>query len=213
MHEFFMVSTTWIYRERLKWLERNYGLAAIGFYWKAVAQIGLSGGSTSMSSLMALRGRGMRMVHIQEIVEKSGLFTFGKDSLVELIESDENGLHKQIKKDASRTSAPTGAPASAPASAQTGAQARTSVKREDIDKEQSRECAREEIFYRFMQTRCPNLLLMPEPLTLDQFLALRQDYSTEAIQDVLLDMENHTALHARNCYYTARRWLEHRQKN
>lgn len=205
MHEFFMVSTTWIYRERLKWLERNYGLAGVGFYWKAVAQIGLSGGSTPMAYLMALRGRGIRYHDIELIIQKSGLFV-NNDNCISLVDTEENGLHR---KDAHKATGARTTGAGATGTSATGAGARPGPCSQ-LEEKNRTECAREEKFYRFMQTRCPNLLLMEQPLTLDEFLTLRQDFGTKAVQEVLLDMENRTDLHARNCFHTAHRWLERR---
>ena len=206
MQEFIMMSSTWIYRPRLKRLEAQYGLAGIGFYWKAVAQIALSGGSVHEAQLLALRGRGIKIVDIVEIIATSGLFIHDDNNDVTITPELENGLREPPP---SRPRARASAPTSTPTPTRPG------VRPGPIDQliEKNRiDRAREESFDRFMQCRCPHLLEMEQPLTLDEFESLRQEFDVAAIQEVLLDMENRTDLNTRSCLATARSWLKRRQR-
>lgn len=65
-----------------------------------------------------------------------------------------------------------------------------------------------------MEARCPHLLLMEEPLALEDFRKLKKSYTWGQIQEVLLDMENDKNLYQnkRNCYQTALSWLNRRYK-
>lgn len=65
-----------------------------------------------------------------------------------------------------------------------------------------------------MEERCPHLLLMEEPLTLEDFRKLKKYFTWGQIQEVLLDMENDNNLYQnkRNGYRTALSWLKRRYK-
>lgn len=69
---------------------------------------------------------------------------------------------------------------------------------------------RELRYYDFMQRQCPHLVEMEHTLSYAQFDELRLQYGKDQVLDVLRDMENEGSLNKRNCYETARCWLEAR---
>lgn len=82
-----------------------------------------------------------------------------------------------------------------------------------LNKEKKREenIARETLLI-FLEERCPHLLEMAEPLTLEQYRELKKSYSEEQIKEVLLDMENDVGLsnRRRSCFQTTSSWLKKR---
>lgn len=65
----------------------------------------------------------------------------------------------------------------------------------------------QEQFAQYMRLRCPHLVEMEDPLTLQEFRQLRQQFGKERVRQVLLDMENRPSLDCRSVYVTASKWL------
>lgn len=231
--QFFLVSSDFIYSPLLMRVENKFGLAGIGFYWKAVAMIKLMDGSAPKINLLSLRNTGLRWAEAEDILDNYKLFS--KDERGNYIigaKSPDNGLAEARKRAASRTHASgagaeagastrteagteAGTPADAEASAEAGS---APVILKDLDNNtldyMQRERVAEDAFYKFMYNCCPHLLNFEEPLTFDQLKDLRQDYSESEIKSVLKDMNNKVGLEytLRSCADTARNWLEARAR-
>lgn len=236
--QFFQVSSDFIYSPLLNRVENKFGLAGIGFYFKAVAMIKLMDGSAPKINLLSLRNTGLRWVEAEDILDNYDLFE--KDHRGNYIlrgNSPENGLvearsHKSSRTGATGAGTPAGAEApgsagteagtAAGAEASAGASAEAGSAQVLVDplktiKEETikREINAEEAFLRFMNNQCPHLLNFEEPLTFDQLKTLRQAFSEAEIKSVLKDMNNKVGLEYkfRSCYDTARNWLEARARN
>lgn len=236
--QFFQVSSDFIYSPLLNRVENKFGLAGIGFYFKAVAMIKLMNDSAPKINLLSLRNTGLRWVEAEDILDNYDLFE--KDHRGNYIlrdNSPENGLvgarsHKSSRTGATGAGAPAGAEApgsagteagtAAGAEASAGASAEAGSAQVLVDplktiKEETikREINAEEAFLRFMNNQCPHLLKFEEPLTFDQLKTLRQAFSEAEIKSVLKDMNNKVSLEYkfRSCYDTARNWLEARARN
>lgn len=228
--QFFQVSSDFIYSPLLNRVENKFGLAGIGFYFKAVAMIKLMDGSAPKINLLSLRNTGLRWVEAEDILDNYDLFE--KDHRGNYIlrgNSPENGLvearsHKSSRTGATGAGTPAGAEAPGSAGAEAGAEASAeagsaqvlvdplkTIKEETI----KREINAEEAFLRFMNNQCQHLLNFEEPLTFDQLKTLRQAFSEAEIKSVLKDMNNKVGLEYkfRSCYDTARNWLEARARN
>lgn len=211
-------------------VENKFGLAGIGFYFKAVAMIKLMNDSAPKINLLSLRNTGLRWVEAEDILDNYDLFE--KDHRGNYIlrgNSPENGLVEARSHKSSRTGATgAGTPAGAEAPGGAGTEAGTAAGAEAgsaqvlvdplktiIEETIKREINAEEAFLRFMNNQCPHLLNFEEPLTFDQLKTLRQAFSEAEIKSVLKDMNNKVGLEYkfRNCYDTARNWLEARARN
>ena len=64
----------------------------------------------------------------------------------------------------------------------------------------------------YMQAFCPHLCEMEDPLTLDEFRRLRDEFGKERVRQVLTAMENRPGLERRSVYVTARDWLGRERK-
>jgi len=235
--EWFKHPTTARYNEVLKKLEKLYGLAAVGFFWKAVELIKFCEGEVPYGLLLALRSRPLRYVQVIAIIDNPEFFDFDRqESVVRLNKTVEEQLFGKPPKKLSsgaRTDTPTEAPTDAPTDAPTEARREAPVpagpieveKEENKNKSESekKESAthtlipgieEERLLNEFLSSKCPVLLEMEEPLTLDQYHNLKRNYQTSDIERVLLDMQNDVNISSnRSCYLTADKWLRYRVEN
>lgn len=246
--EYFLHSTMARYADALKQLEHDYGLAAVGFFWKAVELIFVNNGVASYAAVLALRARPLRFNQAVAIVKYNQLFVFNKhEATVRLNPDVQNGLYRMPRRLSSsrrRTDAGTGASTGvgeasvqAEAGASVGTEACTDVgadasphasvpavpseierrEKEEVcennlrathTREVPKELQTEQMLQTFLASRCPSLLEMEEPLTVDEYLELRRRYDRHDIEQVLLDMHNDfRTANARSCYALADKWL------
>lgn len=205
------------------------------FYWECVELMASNGGWQLRTNVLGmLHSAKMPMSTIDAILEDSGLFEVVDNRVVLMKEDVMNGIvdfdeslfvkcreTQPWTHECSR--APTGASTEAavcsPARASTGASTRPSTEAAacsgpciveiDIDKEREREERRLRLSS-LLNRECPHLQLMEEPLTLEEFDDLVMQFGRQAVQDVLLSMENETTLNKRSCFKTALSWLRAR---
>lgn len=225
--EFFIHSTTAHYSKYLLKLQETYGLAGLGFYWKAVELILLGCRKVPIDHFMILRYKPLRFFDIYDILYDSGLFEIDENFRVSLSKDADLGIDKKTVKqyfelldsgasDNARASARDNAIADVRDSAIADARDSECVHPGpfEIDKEKTRlEKEAQAQFDRFMRRRCPHLLEMDEPFTLEQFRELKKTFTWKEIQDVLIEMENDkdVSVKKRSCYQTALSWLKHRK--
>ena len=216
--------TTAQYSKDLKKIEQAYGVAGIGFYWKAIEILFLSQMPTPMVNILKNGYKRLSRTEAERIILESGLFdvdelnrvTLKKDNKIEYgigKKSLNNYFSKLTLLSDNASCTGTGAEACTEACAETCAEACTGTGHCKLNKEKKREenIARETLLI-FMEERCPHLLEMAEPLTLAQFRDLKKSYSEEQVKEVLLDMENDVGLsnRRRSCYQTTLSWLNKR---
>lgn len=223
-----------IYSPALCRVENKYGLAGLGFYLKVIASIHLAGKALPEIYLLRQKGRGLKWAEAIDILHSE---LFGRDEYGNVMISGNvktTGIvlpktktpeHERIYFEAtyarmsSLACTLTGTPACPPECPLTGTQAGTPasdapVLVDPLDKKIVEEISAEKSFFRFLQNECPHLLEMSEPITFDELKSLRSEYSKEEITSVLLDMNNKVdIISARNCFYTAQKWLRKRAKH
>jgi hypothetical protein len=223
--------TTAQYSKDLKRIENAYGVAGIGFYWKAIEILFLNQTPTPMVNLLKNGYKRLSRTEAERIILESGLFDVDELNRVSLKKDKdiEYGIGKKslnayfsklalFKDDASCAEAGTGtcAEACAEACTETCAEACTGTGHCKLNKEKKREenIARE-TFFIFMEENCRHLLEMAEPLTLAEYRELKKWYTPEQIREVFIDMENDIGLskRRRNCFQTAFSWLKKRFGN
>ena len=226
--QFFLHSTTARRRPKLEQLKAKYGLAGIGFYWQAVELIMVCNEKVPIDNFLAIRYKPIRFWDVYDIIENYDLFDVDEQHMVSLRNDPENGIGEPSIKNllqfttesdplraSSRVSS--GASSGVSSGASSGVSSGASLRpgHSDIDKEKIRvEIEAQKLFDSFMEARCPHLLLMEEPLALEDFRKLKKSYTWGQIQEVLLDMENDNNLYQnkRNGYRTALSWLKRRYK-
>ncbi len=220
--------TTAQYSKDLKRIENAYGVAGIGFYWKAIEILFLNQMPTPMVNLLKNGYKRLSRTEAERIILESGLFDVDELNRVTLKKDNdiEYGIGKKslnayfsklalFTDNASCAEAGTGTCAEACAEACTEActETGTGAGHCKLNKEKKREenIARETLFI-FMEEHCPHLLEMAEPLTLQQFRELKKSYSEDQVKEVLRDMENDVGLsnRRRSCFQTASSWLTKR---
>ena len=223
--EFFKHSSTAQYSKDLKRIEQAYGVAGIGFYWKAVEILFLSQMPTPIINILKDGYKRLSRTEAERIILESGIFDVDELNRVTLkkeIKDVDYGIDKKSLETyfskltlcsggISRTGSRVEACAEACTEACTETGTGTVPLKTDKDKSREDNIAREALLI-FMEERCPHLLEMAEPLTLKQFRELKKSYSWEQIKEVLLDMENDVGLNKRkrNCYQTTLSWLKKR---
>lgn len=221
---FFLHSISAKYSEGLKWIEANYGLAGLGFYWKAVEALIECNRGVYIHFFERFNKPQLHFKDGYNIIYASGLFEIDKDFNVTLAPVSYNELgigkssYKVYFKQLNSYADPQAQAQTGPqVQAQGGPQAHTPavpLNREEIDKEMERQKEREirTQFNRFMRFSCPHLLDMQEPLSLEEYRELKKNYTWNQIQDVLVSMENELGLdqRKRSCYQTALAWLKKR---
>ena len=205
--DFFLHSSKAFHSKKLLKLQQDYGLGGIGFYWQAVELIISHNYRVPISFFMVIRYRPIREDDVEPIIRNYGLFDVDEDNMVTLYSDKENGIGEETINLLKKLTLACGC-------AEAGAEARTHPGPCEIDINKitlKKTCARDK-FDRFMQFRCPHLLEMEEPLTLEDFYELKLDYTWIQIQEVLLAMENEIGLSSkrRSCYLTALSWLKQR---
>lgn len=222
--QFFLHSTTARRRPKLEQLKAKYGLAGIGFYWQAVELIMVCNEKVPIDNFLAIRYKPIRFWDVYDIIENYDLFDVDEQHMVSLRNDPENGIGEPSIKnllqfttesDPLRASSRVSSGASSSASSDVSSGASLHPGHSEIDKEKIRvEIEAQKLFDSFMEARCPHLLLMEEPLALEDFRKLKKSYTWGQIQEVLLDMENDRNLYQnkRNCYQTALSWLNRRYK-
>lgn len=244
--DYFLHSTMARHAGALKQQERDYGLAAVGFFWKAVELIFACNGEANYASVLALRARPLRYVQVIEIVKNCQLFIFDeREAVVRINPEIRNGLYRMPSKSSQRTdSSPVRTEACTDTDTGAGSEARTDagtdartdagtgapryasvpavpseIERKEKEvcennlrathtREEPKELQTEQMLQTFLASRCPSLLEMEEPLTVDEYLELRRHYDRHDIEQVLLDMHNDVrTVNARSCFAMADKWL------
>lgn len=214
--QFFLHSSTANRSMKLEQLKAKHGLAGIGFYWQAVELIMAFNEKVPIDFFLAFRYKPIRFRDVYDIIENYGLFDVDAQHMVSLRIDLENGIGDASINNLLKfisVNDPTRVSSHASSGASSGASLRPGHC--DIDKEKIRvEIEAQKQFDSFMEARCPHLLLMEEPLTLDDYRKLKTSYTWGQIQEVLLDMENDNNLYQnkRNGYRTALSWLKRRYK-
>ena len=216
--EYFIHSSTASYSKDLKKLVSEHGLAGLGFFWMAVEKLILSNMPIPLTDLVKRGFRGLSRTQATDIVINSGLFHYDENEMVSLAEKVDYGIDKKslktyfVKLSLCAPACECVAPRVAECVAESVAP-RVAAGHCKLNKEKKREenIARETLLI-FMEERCPHLLEMAEPLTLQQFRELKKSYSEDQVKEVLLDMENDIGLcdRRRNCQTTALSWLKNR---
>ena len=215
--------TTARYSEDLKKIVNAYGVAGYGFYWMAIEIMLFSQEPIPMIILQKNGYKRLSRTEAERIILDSELFdvdelnrvTLNKDKKDIDFGIDKKSLESYFSKlafcygEVSR--AVTGAVTGAVTSAVTSAGAVPFEIEKDNKRKRINNIARETLFI-FMEERCPHLLEMAEPLTLQQFRELKKSYSEDQVKEVLLDMENDVGLsnRRRSCYQTSLSWLTKR---
>ena len=214
--QFFLHSSTANRSMKLEQLKAKHGLAGIGFYWQAVELIMAFNEKVPIDFFLAFRYKPIRFRDVYDIIENYGLFDVDAQHMVSLRIDLENGIGDASINNLLKfisVNDPTRVSSHASSGASSGASLRPGHC--DIDKEKIRvEIEAQKQFDSFMEARCPHLLLMEEPLTLEDFRKLKKYFTWGQIQEVLLDMENDNNLYQnkRNGYQTALSWLNRRYK-
>ena len=221
--DFFLHSSKAFHSKKLLKLQQDYGLGGIGFYWQAVELIISHNYRVPISFFMVVRYSPIREDDVEPIIRNYGLFDVDENNMVTLYSDKENGIGEESINLLKKLTLACGyAEAGAEARAEAGAEARVEAGAEarthpgpceiDINKITLKKTRARDKFDRFMQFRCPHLLEMEEPLTLEDFYELKLDYTWIQIQEVLLAMENEIGLSSkrRSCYLTALSWLKQR---
>ena len=220
--EYFIHSSTASYSKDLKKLVSEHGLAGLGFFWMAVEKLILSNMPIPLTDLVKRGFRGLSRTQATDIVINSGLFHYDENEMVSLAEKVDYGIDKKslktyfVKLSLCAPACECVAPRVAECVAECVAPRvapRVAADPCKLNKEKKREenIARETLLI-FMEERCPHLLEMAEPLTLQQFRELKKSYSEDQVKEVLLDMENDVGLsnRRRSCYQTSLTWLTKR---
>lgn len=209
-------------------LINQYRAPGIKFYWECVENMACNGGWHWKTHLEALYCNRLTISSIDSILENSGLFEIIEGEVVLLASDVMNGIvdfdesvfmecrkshpWTYLRAEASAlVSAGVSALVSAEASAGVSAEASAGPGPSDIEKEREREERRLRLSS-LLNRECPHLQLMEEPLTLEEFDDLVMQFGRQAVQDVLLSMENETALNKRSCFKTALSWLRARER-
>jgi len=242
--EFFLHSTLNEYSRKLNLIKKHYGIAGLGFYWRAVEKLMWEGQKVSIETLVALRDKPIRYADAKEIIKRCGLFIVDDTNYVIMANDIENGIAKNTMDNYfanihidnpekltaevcwdtctdACTDAYTDARTDVCADARTDActdacaDARTDacyLDNKDLDKEKDIDKEEHKLLKEFMEKNYPHLLQMQEPLNMEQFKALRNNYSRDQIEEVFLQMENSIDLYKkkRSCYLTALSWLKAR---
>ena len=230
--DFFLHSSTAWRRRKLLNLQARYGLAGIGFYWQAVELLMAHNYKLPISNFLELRCGPIRYNDVKIIIRTSDLFEVDEHDYVslkpdkeggieensimayqELLEKIENGDELPDSRTGACTSACTGTCTGTCTEACTDACTGAGYPNKDIDEDLRKEIEAQTKFNDFMSSRCPHLLDMDEPLTLDEYYKLKKNYSWKMIEDVLIEMENCKGLskNRRSCYQTALSWLKKRE--
>ena len=219
--------TTARYSEDLKKIVNAYGVAGYGFYWMAIEMMLFSQEPIPMINLQKNGYKRLSRTEAERIILDSELFNVDELNRVTLNKNkkdidfgiDNKSLETYFSKlafcsgEVSRAVA--GAVAGAVTSAVTGAVTGAGAVPFEIEKDNKRKSINNkerETLLIFMEERCPHLLEMAEPLTLQQFRELKKSYSEDQVKEVLLDMENDVGLsnRRRSCYQTSLTWLTKR---
>ena len=212
--EFFLHSSTAHYSRLLLKLEHDYGLAAIGFYWKAVELIMLSGKKIPIHFFQSLRYKPLRFFDVYGIIYSSELFDIDENFYVTLAQDPEKNIGQKSYQNylaSVRDSVIAGERDNVIASA--GNSTCVHPGPIELNKEKIRlDGEAQKQLERFMHLRCPHLLEMEDPLTLEEYRELKKNYSWKQIQSVLVNMENEVGLsrRKRSCFQTALAWLTNR---
>lgn len=223
--KFFMHSTVARYSKDLNRLEHEYGLAAIGFYWKVVEMILFSEGECNLYSLLALRSQPLRFPQCEQILKNSKLFIYdavrnvvrinmesdvgfdAPDSDLDKLAEAGTGARTQARTEA-RTEARREAPVHAGPITPCADNTTLDTETEGASQRVEQDIEMERALMQFLSSRCPSLLEMEKPLTLEQYKVLRQRYGPEEIEQVLIDMDNDPKVgRLRGCFVTADKWL------
>lgn len=211
-----MHSSTGRYAKDLMKLENNFGIAALGFYWKAVELMMISCKKIPIICFQQLRYKPLRFFDVFDIIYLSGLFDIDEEFCVTLAKGKDNGIEKKaLDNYFDCLLAETHAEARAKARAEVRADDGVRPGPLDMDKEKMRVEREAQIqFNRFMHRCCSHLCEMEEPLTIEQYRELKQKYTWQQIENVLVSMENEVDLYRkkRSCYQTALSWLMARSK-
>ena len=209
--EFFLHSTTAHYSRLLLKLEHDYGLAAIGFYWKAVELIILSGKKIPIHFFQSLRHKPLRFFDVYGIIYSSELFDIDENFFVTLAQDPEKSIGlKSYENYLTSVRNSVIADERDNVIASTRNSACVCPGPIEMNKEKIRlDGEAQKQLSRFMHLRCPHLLEMEDPLTLEEYRELKKDYTWRQIQGVLVNMENEVGLsrRKRSCYQTALTWL------
>lgn len=201
------------------------------FYWECVELMASNGGWQLRTTILGkLHSAKMPMSTIDAILEDSGLFEVVDNRVVLMKEDVMNGIVDFDEScfakcretrvwayelpDAPTEAAVAGAAVAGAAvagAAVAEAAAHPGPCEEEIEKEREREERRLRLSS-LLNRECPHLQLMEEPLTLEEFDDLVMQFGRQAVQDVLLSMENETALNKRSCFKTALSWLRARER-
>ena len=156
----------------------------------------------------------MSRTQASNIIIHSGLFYFDENELVTLVDKVDYGIDKKtLETYFAKLSLCTPSCACMDKRVDKRMDMSVDAGHCKLNKEKKREenIARETLLI-FLEERCPHLLEMAEPLTLEQYRELKKSYSEEQIKEVLLDMENDVGLsnRRRSCFQTTSSWLKKR---
>jgi hypothetical protein len=216
--EFFIHSATGCFSKDLKKLVNEHGMAGLGFFWMALEKILLCNRPVPLIDLVQKGFNGLSRTQASNIIINSGLFYFDENELVTLVDKVDYGIDKKtLETYFAKLSLCTPSCACMDKRVDKRMDKRMDMSVDaghcKLNKEKKREenIARETLLI-FLEERCPHLLEMAEPLTLEQYRELKKSYSEEQIKEVLLDMENDVGLsnRRRSCFQTTSSWLKKR---
>ena len=210
---FFKHSTTSRKSPNVVKIYNEYGVAGLGFYWVVLEKLIFADSPVPLSDLVHRDIKGFSRLQATKIIVNSGLFYYDENGMISLMKKVDYGIDKGSLETYFRNLSL--CPPSCARVAE-GVAERVAAGPCELDKEEKRaENIAREAYLIFMEEHCPSLLLMVEPMTLNEYRKLKKWYTEEQIKEVLMAMDNMPKLtdRCKNCYKTALLWLTKRYGN
>ena len=222
---FFKHSTTSRKSPNVVKIYNEYGVAGLGFYWVVLEKLIFADSPVPLSDLVHRDIKGFSRLQATKIIVNSGLFYYDENGMISLMKKVDYGIDKGSLETYFRNLSlcPPSCARVAEGVAERvaegvaeGVAERVAAGPCELDKEEKRaENIAREAYLIFMEEHCPSLLLMVEPMTLNEYRKLKKWYTEEQIKEVLMAMDNMPKLtdRCKNCYKTALLWLTKRYGN
>lgn len=223
--EWFKHTTTASNSKELRRLEKTYGFAGIGFYWKLYEKIQLNGGAFPMEEALSWARREFSSIKIRAVLCDSGLFDVDEFDMVHLavnqtMEDEQNPSASESVADSDEQNPST----SENAAKNNGESAPTPARKEEKDKKDKREkgigrvrqlltlaaTPEEQKFYQEMLDKFPNVCKLDDPLTYDEYLRIKKWNPDCDVGGLLQAMQNFRPLNKkyRSAYLTLKNWVK-----
>lgn len=204
-------------------LERDYGLAGLGFYWKVREKIGHNNGQLPLSEVVRWYTRGLKHGDKLKILadDSLNLFTIDADANIRLACAYP---HADPGADAgANAGVPAGAGASVPAGSSSSSTRKDKKRKDNTIKKtlsmdelfESAQTNEEKEFYEKMLENYPRVCQLPQPLSYAQLNRLLvKGITAQQIADTLSEMENYALLHDKcvSANLTIQNWIRRRRQ-